>query len=123
MRLNRYNGFLSTQLYLHDIDDILDSESQQQLINHFGERPAIFEAEEEFNKDAHNMAMNSYVVCKQPNSYDVIVYTCDGTQPYRKGNYFVRDGNSYLAYAGVLDIKDYDLTSMKVLKDVIADCP
>ena len=128
MRLHRYNAFLSTQLSFHDIDEIIGSESHQQLINHFKDRsdkmirPAVFEAEEELNSKAHNMAMNSHVVCNQSNSYDVIVYTCDGTQPYRKGNYFVRNGKSYLAYTGVVDIEDYDLTSMKSLKDVIADC-
>ena len=126
MRLHKYNSFLSTQLSFPEIEDILGSEDHQQLINHFKDRsdkmirPAVFEAEEELNKDAYDMSMNSFVVCKQNETYDVIVYTCDGTKPYRKGNYFTRDGRSYLAYTGLVQIDDYDLESMERLKDVLA---
>ena len=125
MRLHRYNAFLSTQLSFHDIDEIIGSESHQQLINHFKDRsdkmirPAVFEAEEELNKEAYDMSMNSFFVCKQNETYDVIVYTCDGKQPYRKGNYFTKNGRSYLAYTGLIQIENYDLGSMKRLKDVL----
>ena len=127
MRYHNYNKFLATQLSFHDIENILGSESHQQLINHFKDRsdkmirPAVFEAEEVLNEDAYNMAMNSFVVCKHSSSYDVIVYTCDGSQPYRKGNYFIRDGRGYLAYTGFINHDNYDLASMVVLKDELAN--
>ena len=126
MRFHRYNAFLSTQLSFNDVENILGKEKHKQLINHFKDRsdkmlyPAVFEAEEELNKDAYDMAMNSFVVCKQKDTYDVIVYTCDGKQPYRKGNYFISsDGRSYLAYTGTINIKDYDIDKMKTLQSVL----
>jgi hypothetical protein len=119
MRYHKYNNFLSTQLSLKCIEDILGVESHQLLINHFGEKPAVFEADDALNKEAHDMAMNSFVVCKQKVTYDVIVYTCDGKQPYRRGNYFIKEGRSYLAFTGFVNHDDYNFSSMKTLKDFI----
>ncbi len=127
MRFHRYNAFLSTQLSFQDIQNILGRKSYQQLINHFKDRsdemirPAVFDAELEINKDAYDMAMKSFVVCKHHDSYDVIVYTCDGRQPYRKGNYFIREGRGYLAYTGLINHDDYSLESMEILQDVLAN--
>ena len=121
MRYHKYINFLSSQLSFHDIENILGSKSHQQLIDHFSEKPAVFEAEAGLNKDAHDMAMNSFVVCKQNETYDVIVYTCDGKQPYRRGNYFIREDRSYLAYTGFINPDDYEFSSMSLLKDVISN--
>ena len=127
MRFHEYNNFLTTQLSFQEIEDILGSESHQQLISHFKDhsdemiRPAVFVAEKSLNKEAYDIAMNSLVVCKQNKTFDVIVYTCDGKQPYRKGNYFVKNGRGYLAYTGLVQIEDYDLSGMEVLKDVLTN--
>jgi len=127
MRFHMYNQFLTTQLTFQDIEELLGSEKHNQLIDHFKVcsdemiRPAVFEAEKSSNKKAYDMAMNSFFVCKQGETYDVIVYTCDGKQPYRKGNYFVKDSKGYLAYTGLVQIEDYDISNMKVLSDVLTD--
>ncbi len=91
MRFHSYNRFLSSQLSFQDIQRILGEEDHKYLIDHFGESPAVFDAELVLNEEAYDMAMNSFVVCKHSSSYDVIVYTCDGRQPCRKGNYFIKD--------------------------------
>ena len=125
MRFHNYNKFLSSQLTFSDIQNILSEDEYNQLVNHFKDRsdemirPAIFEAEEDLNKEAHNMAMNSHVVCRQNETYDVIVYTCDGKLPYRKGNYFMKEGVGYLAYTGVINAEDYDMSNMKTLREVL----
>jgi hypothetical protein len=121
MRYDNYNIFLSSQISFPKVKKMLGDESHKRLISHFGENPAVFEAEVDINKEAYDMAMNSFVVCKHADSCDVIVYTCDRVQPYRKGNYFTRNDRSYLAYTGVVSIEDYDLTKMKTLKDVISN--
>lgn len=120
MRFHRYNNFLKTQLSYQDVKNILGDEDTKSLIDHFGNMPAVFEADAELNKTAYDMAMNSRFVCKQGDTYDVIVYTCDGKMPYRKGNYFTVEDRRYLAYKEI--ITDFEgLTDMTTLVNVLAN--
>ena len=106
MRFHAYNQFLGTQL------PMLGS-SYQDLVDHFGDTPAVFEAESELNEIAYNKAMNGHFVCKTGDTYDVIVYTCDGTSPYTRGNLFMHEGTKYLAINGNVSSDDYDLNNME----------
>ena len=119
MRFITYNKFLGTQLPTFNVKNML-GEDYQELVNHFGNVPAVFEAESELNEVAYNKAMQSHFVCKTGDTYDVIVYTCDGIRPYTRGNFFMHEGVGYLAINGNVSHDDYDLGSMQQLKDVIS---
>ena len=119
MRYHMYNQFLGTQLPVLNVKNML-GEDYGELVNHFGDVPAVFEAELELNEVAYNKAMQSLVVQKSGETWDVIVYACDGVIPYVRGNYFVHEGVGYLAINGVVDHEEYDLGSMDQLKDVLS---
>ena len=118
MRYHMYNQFLGTQVQTLNVKNML-GDSYQELVNHFGSIPAVFEAESELNETAYNKAMKSHFVCKSGDTYDVIVYTCDGTSPYIRGNFFMHEGVNYLAITGKVLHDNYDLNSMDQLEDVI----
>ena len=84
-----YNQFLGTQLPTLNVKNML-GEDYLALVDHFGDVPAVFEAESELNEVAYNKAMQSLVVTKNGETYDVIVYACDGVSPYVRGNFFYR---------------------------------
>lgn len=119
MRKHKYIQFLSTQLHPQDVKNMLGEDNYQDLVNYFGKIPAVFEAENESNKIAYEKAMSSHFLRKVGDTYEVIVYTCDGTTPYIKGNYFKHRDRHYLAMSGNVCHEDYDLNSMDQLKDVI----
>jgi hypothetical protein len=96
-------------------------ESYNELVNYFGSVPAVFEVDEERNRDAYDKAMNSLFVRESGETYDVLVYGCDGAEPYCRGNVFSYEGVSYLAMSGKVNMLDYDLKSMRVFKDVIGE--
>ena len=118
MRKHNYIQFLSTQLHPLNVNNML-GESYQDLVDYFGKIPAVFEAEDGLNKIAYDKAMSSHFLRKVGDTYEVIVYTCDGTTPYVKGNYFKHHDKHYLAMIGNVQYDDYDLNSMDQLKDVI----
>lgn len=118
MRYHMYNQFLGTQVNTLNVKNML-GDSYQELVNHFGSIPAVFEAESELNEAAYNKAMQSHFVCKSGDTYDVIVYACDGTSPYIRGNFFMYEGVNYLAINGKVLHDNYDLNSMDQLEDVI----
>ena len=118
MRYHMYNQFLGTQIHPLNIKNMLGN-NYQDLVDHFGNVPAVFEAEAELNEVAHNKAMKSHFVCKTGNTYDVIVYACDGTNPYVRGNFFAHEGVNYLAINGKVLHDNYDLSNMDQLEDVI----
>lgn len=118
MRFDMYNQFLSTQLPVLNVKNML-GEDYSELVNHFGDVPAVFEAERELNEIAYNKAMQGFVVKKSGETWDVIVYACDGDSPYVRGNYFMNEGVSYLAINGVVNHEEYDLSRMDQLKDVL----
>jgi len=120
MRFHRYNQFLSTQLSLSNVKDML-GESYEDLVNYFGRVPAVFEVDEERNRDAYDKVMNILFVRESGETYDVLVYGCDGVEPYCRGNFFRHGGVSYLAMSGKVDMGDYDLESMRVFRDVIGE--
>ena len=114
-----YNKFLGTQLPTLNVKNML-GDDYQKLVSYFGDTPAVFEAEPELNKMACDKAMQGHFVCKSGDTYDVIVYTCDGISPYTRGNFFMHEGVRYLAINGNVDHNDYDLNNMEQLKDVIS---
>jgi hypothetical protein len=114
-----YNQFLGTQLPVLNVKNML-GEDYQGLVDHFGDVPAVFEAESELNEVAYNKAIQSLIVSKSGETYDVIVYACDGVSPYVRGNYFVNEGVGYLAINGVVNHEEYDLSKMKTLGEVIS---
>ena len=120
MRFHRYNQFLATQLSVLNVRNML-GESYGELVDYFGGVPAVFEAESESNRDAYDKAMNSLFVRESGETYDVLVYGCDGVEPYCRGNFFRHEGVSYLAMSGKVSMGDYDLSSMRVLRDVIGE--
>lgn len=120
MRMHQYGQFLSSQLSYDDIVSILGEEDFSRLNKHLGGYPAIFSADSETNEEAHKMAMNSKYVCSNDMSDDVVVYTCDGKDPLRKGTYFVREGKSYLAYCGNPNIDFNRFDELPVLSDVLS---
>ena len=50
----------------------------------------------------------------------MLLYTCDGNNPLRKGTYFVREGKSYLAYCGNPNIGFNRFDKLPVLSDVLS---
>ena len=119
MRFHMYNQFLGTQLPVLDVKNML-GEDYRALVDHFGDVPAVFEAESELNEVAYNKAMQSLVVSKSGETWDVIVYACDGVSPYVRGNFFYHEGVSYLAINGVVNHEEYDFVKMDQLKDVLS---
>lgn len=119
MRFHMYNQFLGTQLPLSGVREML-GEDYESLVDYFGGVPAVFEAEKELNEIAYNKAMQGFVVKKSGETWDVIVYACDGVNPYVRGNYFMNEGVGYLAINGVVNHEEYDLNKMDLLKDVLS---
>ena len=119
MRFHMYNQFLGTQLPSLDVKNML-GDDYQELVSYFGDAPAVFEAEPELNEIAYNKAMQGHFVCKTGDTYDVIVYTCDGISPYTRGNLFMHEGVKYLAINGNVSSDDYDLNNMEQLRDVMS---
>lgn len=120
MRLHAYNEFLSTRINTLTVIELLGKENYNLLLQHFGEKDvAVFEADEDTNKAAFNKAMGSWFVGMSNDTYDVIVYTKDGTDSFRKGNYFSVDGKNYLAYAGKPDMSQYQLSKHEYLLKVL----
>ena len=120
MRMHQYNKFLSTQLNHDEIVSLLNEEGFNNLKKHMGGHPAIFNADSNLNEVAHKMAMNSKYICSNDMSDDVVVYACDGINPFRKGTYFVRKGKSYLAYCGDPNIDNNQFDELPVLSDVLS---
>jgi len=114
-----YNQFLGTQLPTLDVKNML-GDVYQDLVDHMGGVPTVFEAEPELNEVAYNKAMQGHFVCKTGDTYDVIVYTCDGTTPYTRGNLFMHEDVMYLAINGNVSSDDYELNNMERLKDVMS---
>ena len=124
MRTQQYIHFLSKQMNLIDIKNTLGADRYERLRNHFGGAKdlAVWQVNEDEGKEALEKAMSSRFVCKAGNTYDIIVYTKDGTDCYRRGNYFTNAGKSYLAFGGgSLDIENYVLESMPTLIDTIVE--
>ena len=119
MRYYTYNQFLATQLHPLNVKNML-GEDYQSIVDYFGSVPAVFEADPDLNMAAYNKAMQSLFLQKSGETYDVIVYTCDGVSPYVRGNFFTHEGVDYLAINGKVVHEYYDLGSMARLKDVIS---
>ena len=66
------------------------------------------------NFEVYEMTMDSLFVRKFGDTYDVMVYVEEDA--YLKGNYFSVEGIDYLAIGGEVDVSDYDISSMKSLK-------
>lgn len=120
MRMHEYGKFLSSQLNYGEIVSLLGEDGFNSLKKHMGGYPAIFSADSDSNEEAHKMAMNSKYICSNDMSDDVIVYTCDSKEPFRKGTYFVREGKSYLAYCGDPNIDGKQFDELPVLSDVLS---
>lgn len=118
MRLRKYVEFLSTQLVFDDVVGLIGEDGFEKLSKHMGEKPAVFCAEKDVNEEAWSMMMGSKVVCENGRGYDVVVYTCDGTNPYRKGVTFEVGGKSYLAYCGDPGISHEEFDKMRSFVDM-----
>ena len=120
MRMHQYGKFLASQLNYGEIISLLGEDGFNSLKKHMNGYPAIFSADSDSNEEAHKMAMNSKYICSNDMSDDVVVYTCDGKEPFRKGTYFVREGKSYLAYCGDPNIDSNQFDDLPVLRDVLS---
>tara|TARA_B100000035_G_C20558004_1_gene361281 strand:+ start:77 stop:451 length:375 start_codon:yes stop_codon:yes gene_type:complete len=116
----KINNLLSRQLPFVDVVNILSAVDYEDLGEYLGcdlyykILPYVFEVCDEMNFEVYEMTMDSLFVRKFGDTYDVMVYVEEDA--YLKGNYFSVEGIDYLAIGGEVDVSDYDISSMKSLK-------
>lgn len=119
MRYHEYNQFLTTQLRYQEVLDLMGKDLLEGLKRHLGGMPAIFCADIDVNEKAYDMAAKSFYMCGNRRGDDVIVYTRDGNDPWRKGTYFEMGGRSYLAYCGRVEMDSNEIEKLPSLNDVL----
>jgi hypothetical protein len=105
---------LFKQLPFVNVVGIIGDFGYDDLVDYLGNDPYIFEVCDEMNFEVYEMVMDSLFVRKFGDTFDVMIY--DESGDYLKGNYFSVDGINYVAIGSEVDMFDFDVSSMKTLK-------